>query len=127
LDADGSTLQVGDATYALPGEELEAADVDPGQNGSAQASIDLKKEWTREIQDEVDIAIFPDSFVLCRAATNESGFDVNDVCESLGIQQIAYYVHRRDAEAWALREADGIGFWRGGGFFGLEPSGGTPE
>jgi hypothetical protein len=59
LDADGSTLQVGDAAYALSGEELEAADMNPGQNGSAQASIDLEKKWTREVQIEVDVAVSP--------------------------------------------------------------------
>src|SRR5690349_19596119 len=127
LDADGSTLQVGDAAYALSGEELEAADMNPGQNGSAQASIDLEKKWTREVQIEVDVAVSPYSFVLCSAATNEPGFDVNDICKPLLFQQIAYHVHRRDADTWALRESDRGSFWRRIGLFGPEPSGNAPK
>src|SRR4030095_1315439 len=101
--------------------------MNPGQNGSAQASIDLEKKWTGEVQIEVDVAVSPDSFVLCSAATNEPGFDVNDICKPLLFQQIAYHVHRRDADARALRESDRCDFWRRIGLFGPEPSGNAPK
>jgi len=44
LLADGSPLQIGDAAYALLGEQLEAADMNPGQNSNARAPIDLEKK-----------------------------------------------------------------------------------
>ena len=81
LNADGSTLQIGDTTYALPGEQLETADMNPGQNSNAQATIDLKKKRTGEMQGEVDVSL-PDCFGLLHAGI---GLNVNDICKPLGI------------------------------------------
>jgi hypothetical protein len=61
LDANGATLQIGDAVYALLGEWLEAADMNPDQNSDAQTPIDLKKNRTGEIQREVRV---PDAFAV---------------------------------------------------------------
>jgi len=48
-----------------PGEQLEAADMNPGQNSNARAPIDLEKKWTGEMQGEVDVAL-RDCFVCPR-------------------------------------------------------------
>ena len=70
------------------------------------------------MQGEVEVAL-PDCFGLLHAGI---GLDVNDVCESLGIQQVANHVLRGNADARVLREADCSGFWRRIGPFGPEPS-----
>ena len=66
------------------------------------------------MQGEVEIAL-RECFGLLDAGIR---FNVNDVCEPLGIQQVADHVLRGDADARALREADCGGFWRRIGLFG---------
>ena len=68
--------------------------MNPGQKRNAQAPIDLKKKWTGEMQGEVEIA-FPECFGLRHAGIR---LNVNDVCEPLGIQQVADHVLRGDAD-----------------------------
>src|SRR5262249_54704645 len=100
LLADGSSPQIGDAAYALPGEQLETADVNPGHNSNAQAPIDLQKKWTGEMQSEVEIAV-RNCLGLPKASVR---VDVNNFCEPLGIQQVADDVLRCDADARVLRK-----------------------
>src|SRR6266849_4469338 len=83
--------------------------MNPGEKSNAQAPIDLKKKRTGEMQSEVEIAV-RECFRLSHASVR---FNVNDVCEPLGIQQVAHHVLRSDADARVLRKADCGGFWGG--------------
>ena len=60
------------------------------------------------MQGEVEIAI-SECFGLRHAGIR---LNVNDVCESLGTQQVADHVLRGDANDRVLREADCSGLWR---------------
>src|SRR6516165_1408025 len=95
----------------------------PGQNSSTQALINRNKKWTGKLQSKVDIALRNCSGLLEAAIR----FDVSDVCDPLGCQQVAHHILRGDADAWALPEADGSDFrWRIG-FFRPEPSRNAPQ
>jgi hypothetical protein len=76
--------------------------MNPSQKRDAQTAVDLKKKWTGEMQSEVEIAI-RECLGLLYAGIS---FNVNDVCEPFGIQQVANHVLRGDADGRGLREAD---------------------
>ena len=69
------------------------------------------------MQGEVEIAV-RDRFGLLHATIR---LNVDDICDSLGTQQVADHVLRGDADGLILREADCSGFWRRIGSFGPEP------
>src|ERR1700682_3256653 len=97
--------------------------MNPGEKRDPQAPIDLKENRTGEMQGEVEIAV-RECFGLLHASIR---LNVNDVCESLGTQQVADHVLRGDADGRILRQTDCSGFWRRIGSFGLEPSGNAPN
>src|SRR6516162_6629295 len=97
--------------------------MNPGQNRDRQAPIDLKQNRTGEPQGEVEIAVRK-CFALLHASIR---LNVNDVCESLGAEQVADYILRGDADGRVLREADSSGFWRRVGPFGPELSRNGPK
>src|SRR6516162_8802669 len=92
--------------------------MNPSQNRDRQAPIDLKKKRTGEMEGEVEIAVRK-CFGLLHASIR---LNVNDVCESLGAEQVADHILRGHADGRVLREADCSGFWRRIGPFGPEPS-----
>ena len=97
--------------------------MNPGQDRDRQAPIDLKKERTGEMQGEVEIAV-RNCFGLLHASIR---LNVNDICEPLGIQQVADHVLRSDADARVLRESDCGGFWRRIEPFSPGPSRNAPK
>src|SRR5262245_63097620 len=97
--------------------------MNPGQKRDRQASIDLKKKRTGEMQGEVEITV-RDCFGLLHASIR---LNVNDVCEPLGIQQVADHILRGDADGRVLRQADCSGFRWWIGPFSPEPCRNTPK
>src|SRR6516164_848648 len=97
--------------------------MNPGQNSTAHTSIKSKKKWTGELQAKVDIALRNCSSLLDAAIR----FDVSDVCDPLGCQQVAHHILRGDADARVLPEADCSGFRRRIVPFCHEPSCSAPK
>src|SRR6516162_9690272 len=95
----------------------------PGQNSSTQALINRNKKWTGKLQSKVDIALRNCSGLLQAGIR----FDVSDVCDPLGCEQVAHHILRGEADAWALPEADCSGFRRRIVPFCHEPSCSAPK
>jgi hypothetical protein len=108
LDSDGLAFQVADAADLLAGEQLVAADMDPGEDRQPAAIVGRLDRAGGEIQREIGTALAD----YGRQLAAGSGVDISDVTKTFGAQQLFRDVLRSDADAGKLHQADARRFQR---------------